>query len=100
VYSKKLITCLLVFEQAQKYSILLGNAQNDMKNVIATMVADIIKDLLDAQKEIVKACVMAANTKPKGRRYSPEWVYECILMRIKSPSLCRRMQREKTLFQQ
>ena len=39
---------------------------------------------------MVSACINAAKRKgPTGNRYEIDWIYECILMRIKSPSLYR-----------
>jgi len=41
-----------------------------------------------AQQEAVRACFEAAKRKgPSGRRYTAEWVYECLLMRIKDRKL-------------
>lgn len=67
------------------------------------MEEDAIKLVLDKisnekHKVVVKAVIMAAKcTNSKSRRYSNDWMYECILMRIKSPSLYRQMLRDDTL---
>lgn len=47
-----------------------------------------IKTLPEKQQEAVRCCFEASKRKaPSGRRYTIEWVYECMLMRIKSPAL-------------
>lgn len=57
---------------------------------------DLIKDLNPKQQMLVRTCVQAAKVKSdRGMRYSKEWVYECILLRIKSPKLYRSMRRKK-----
>ena len=56
---------------------------------------DIIKDMTPKQKLLVRTCVQASKVKSeKGMRYSKEWVYECMLLRIKSPKLYRSMRRK------
>ncbi|XP_064479090.1 uncharacterized protein LOC135392303 [Ornithodoros turicata] len=51
-----------------------------------------IDGLPDSQKEAVRQCFSNARRKgPKGRRYTMEWVYECLLMRIKSPALYKHL---------
>jgi hypothetical protein len=52
----------------------------------------------EKHKEVIKAIIMASKcTNSKNRRYSNEWMYECILMRIKSPALYRKMLRDDLL---
>lgn len=58
----------------------------------------ILKTLPPRQQEAVKACISAARAKkPCGRRYTQQWIYECSLMRIKSPTLYRKMIRDEIL---
>lgn len=53
-----------------------------------SVIAQSIQHLPAAQQVLVKECYAASNKKGKeGRRYSADWIYECILMRIKSPAL-------------
>lgn len=62
------------------------------------MLNDCILDLPIEQQEMVKTIFNAAKCKSsKGRRYSLEWVYECLLMRIKGPKLYRKMRKENKL---
>lgn len=49
------------------------------------------------QQELIKAVFQAANRPKQGRRYTLDWVYECVLMKIKAPSLYRKLQRENKL---
>lgn len=52
------------------------------------VIDEAIKSLPQTQQEAVRACFDASTKKgPSGRRYTIEWVYECMLMRIKSPTL-------------
>ncbi|KAJ1526600.1 hypothetical protein ONE63_008186 [Megalurothrips usitatus] len=46
-----------------------------------------MKDLPKPQQEAVHAMIRAAKMKgPQGNRFTVEWVYECILLRIKGPA--------------
>ncbi|XP_064472384.1 uncharacterized protein LOC135386398 [Ornithodoros turicata] len=57
-----------------------------------------LTSLPDSQKEAVRQCFANAKRKgPQGRRYTLEWVYECLLMRIKSPALYKHL-RSKDLL--
>lgn len=57
-----------------------------------------IKLLPPAQQEAVRCCFEASKKKsPSGRRYTLEWVYECMLMRIKSPSLYQHIREHEIL---
>ncbi|KAK3926388.1 DNA transposase [Frankliniella fusca] len=50
------------------------------------------------QQELVKNIFMAAKCKSsKGRRYSREFVYQCMVMRIKGHALYRKLRRENKL---
>lgn len=52
----------------------------------------------EKHKEVVRTIIMASKcNNTKNRRYSNEWMYECILMRIKSPALYRKMLRDNLL---
>ncbi|KAK0156907.1 hypothetical protein PV327_011539, partial [Microctonus hyperodae] len=57
-----------------------------------------ILSLPPIQQESVRACFAAAKLKnSRQRRYSIEWVYECLLMRIKSPSVYERLRSKQIL---
>ncbi|KAJ8911512.1 hypothetical protein NQ315_012483 [Exocentrus adspersus] len=44
-----------------------------------------ITDMPPSQQEVVRTCFAAAKVRnPKGRRYTMAWIYDCILLRIKS----------------
>jgi len=46
---------------------------------------DQLKKFPREQQEAINACLMAAKCKgPSGRRYSNDWILECLLLRIKS----------------
>lgn len=44
-----------------------------------------LEELPQQQREMIQQCFKNARVKPKGRRYNLEFIYECILLRIKSP---------------
>lgn len=57
-----------------------------------------IENLPTTQQHIVKACFKQCSTKsPFGMRYSNDYIYQCILMKIKGPALYRKMRRENIL---
>lgn len=48
-------------------------------------IMEAIKLLPNSQQEAVKACLDASKvSRANGRRYTLNWIYECILIRIKS----------------
>ncbi|KAK3910516.1 Transposable element P transposase [Frankliniella fusca] len=58
----------------------------------------ILAPLAPKQRLSVEAIISAAKAKSsKGRRYTKDWMYECILMRFKGPALYRKMQTENIL---
>ncbi|KAE8738587.1 hypothetical protein FOCC_FOCC015933 [Frankliniella occidentalis] len=58
-----------------------------------------ISKLPEAQQEAVRACFEAATRKgPSGWRYTPEWVYKCLLMRIKDRKLYEHIREHKILI--
>ena len=57
-----------------------------------------ISDLLEAQQEAVLNCFKASKIcGTRGRRYSLKWIYQCQLMRIKSPALYDHIRRHNIL---
>ncbi|XP_074111324.1 uncharacterized protein LOC141535347 [Cotesia typhae] len=57
-----------------------------------------VADLPEIQQKAVQACFDFAKLKnSKQRRYDIEWVYECLLMRIKSPAVYERLRERQIL---
>lgn len=57
-----------------------------------------IKELPSQQQHAVMACFSAAKKKGvRGRRYTLDWIYQCLLMRIKGPGLYDHI-REKNIL--
>ncbi|XP_074100441.1 uncharacterized protein LOC141528336 isoform X1 [Cotesia typhae] len=57
-----------------------------------------IADLPEVQQKAVRACFDCAKLKnSKLRRYDVEWVYECLLMRIKNSALYDRLRERQIL---
>lgn len=69
-----------------------------MKNFDQQKAEQLLSMVEDKHKEVVKACIMSAKVKnKKNRRYTQDWMYNCILWRIKSGALYRKMLRDDTL---
>lgn len=59
---------------------------------------DEISNLPEVQKESVRACFQAAKAKnKKQRRYTIEWVYECLTVRIKGPAVYEKLRTRQIL---
>ena len=72
--------------------------QKECSLVSKDMLNDCILDLPIEQQEMVTTIFNEAKCKSsKGRRYSLEWVYECLLMRIKGPKFYKKMRKENKL---
>lgn len=57
-----------------------------------------ISTLPETQKQAVRTCFEAAKLKnSKGRRYPIDWIYECLLMRIKNSGLYDHIRDRKIL---
>lgn len=56
-----------------------------------------IKELPASQQESVKACLSSSKTKKKGMRYTNQWVYECLLIRIKSKKVYEHLRKQNIL---
>lgn len=57
-----------------------------------------IVKLPETQKEAVRSCFAASKVKsPKGNRYNLNWIYECILIKIKSSKLYEHLRTKQIL---
>lgn len=63
------------------------------------VVCKAIEQLPQVQQMLVMQCLNVAKTggNKRNRRYTPDWVYECLLMRIKSPALYEHLRRKDIL---
>ncbi|KAE8745123.1 hypothetical protein FOCC_FOCC008188, partial [Frankliniella occidentalis] len=69
-----------------------------MQKIKKQKLIDLLEGLPDAQKQAVLAIFNAAKVKgPTGNRYFLDWVYEAMLMRIKSHRLYEHIRRRKIL---
>lgn len=73
-----------------------------LKSNCARTKDDIFEKKIDSlpgeQQQAIRSCFAAAKLKsPRGRRYDMRWVYECILMRIKSKRLYQHILDRKIL---
>ncbi|KAK3919871.1 Transposable element P transposase [Frankliniella fusca] len=77
-----------LLSKIQKYKIKLDNMQAECQKKNETVLNEAVGKLPKAQQEAVKACFDASKRKgPSGNRYTAQWVYECMLMRIKDKKL-------------
>lgn len=77
----------------------LNNVILNMKNqkIQSSKVDYYIKDLPQSQQEMIRTCCKAGQCKKKGNRYTLDWVYSCILMKIKSTKLYNHMRENNIL---
>lgn len=73
-----------------------------MKNKCASIKEDQLNNAIEKlptrQQLSIKACFTAAKLKSlNGMRYTTQWIYECLLLRIKSKKLYRQLRRDKIL---
>lgn len=62
--------------------------KEECANVKKSVLEETIANLPAEQQQAVRTCFSASRAKSKkGIRYSLEWIYQCLLMRIKSKSL-------------
>lgn len=77
---------------------ILWAKQDECKLVSKQSIDNCITTLPIEQQELVKSVISAAKCKTVRRRYSLDWVYECLLMRIKGPKLYKQLRRENKLL--
>lgn len=75
--------------------IFLSKLQNRM--AAKENIGNLISKLPENQKLVVKTCFEAAGRQATGRRYSKDWLYNCILMKIKSPKLYKHLRTKELL---
>lgn len=61
----------------------VAKAKEGVKNAVENIIAK----LPENQQEVVRTCISLSGVPAKQRRYSLEWIYTCILIRIRSKSL-------------
>lgn len=65
-------------------------------NASSAIIENEIVRLPESQQEAVRACFAAAKLKdPKGNRYSINWIYECLLVKIKSRKVYEHLRTRK-----
>lgn len=60
-------------------------------------IENIINKLPENQQMVVRTCFETVGRPVFGKRYSKEWIYTCILLKIKSPKLYRHMRTRELL---
>lgn len=59
---------------------------------------EFIKNMPPSQREAIKTCFSAASLKSvNGRRYSLAWIYECLLLKIRSRGTYEHLRRSNML---
>ncbi|KAK3907953.1 Transposable element P transposase [Frankliniella fusca] len=85
-------------EKIKRYRKKIADAMEACRKTKKEVLDKAIKSLPEAQQEAVRSIFDASHRKgPRGRRYTIEWVYECMLMRIKSPVLYAHIRKHKIL---
>lgn len=94
---KRLISLILYLFQVVTLTDCIVQMQRQFSSLKAESLKDKIKDLPEAQQEYIMACVEAVRKKPKGIRYTRKFIYECILLKIRSMSTYCYLRRRKIL---
>ncbi|KAH7987064.1 hypothetical protein HPB51_026566 [Rhipicephalus microplus] len=69
-----------------------------LKNALINTVDDIVKDLPEPQKMVLRAAIIQQAAKsPLGHRYTTEWLMVCLLLRLTSPKCYRTLSDMKVL---
>ena len=69
-----------------------------MHKIKAEALQDILNSLPPEQQLLVQTCIDAAkHHNKKSRRYKTEWIYECLIMRIKAPGLYNKLMEENKI---
>lgn len=87
-----------MYIQVKSLKIDMYNLMNKYKTLKIEQIEEMVKDFSPKQKEAVRTIFKASSVKSqKGMRYSNDWVYECILMKIKGPALYKKIRRDNIL---
>ena len=68
-----------------------------MRAVSEATIEEIIQQLPEEQRELVSTCFKAANQSRKGMRYTRQYVYDCLLIKMMSSKLYRKLRQENKL---
>lgn len=63
----------------------LSDLQDSTKNLSSTAVSNILDNstINESQKIVINEIINASKVKPKGRRYSDNWILLCIILNIR-----------------
>lgn len=87
-----------MYTQVKSLIIDMYNLMNKYKTLKIEKIEEMVKDFSPKQKEAVRTIFKASSVKSqKGMRYSNDWVYVCILMKIKGPALHKKIRRDNIL---
>lgn len=76
----------------------ITSKMKEIHKIKAEKLESILKLLPEEQQILVRACFDAArHHNKKSRRYTNEWIYECIIMRIKAPGLYEKLRTENKI---
>ena len=85
---------------------LLKRQLHDQTNVIQSLqkrmakisnMDEVLSKLSENQRLVVQTGLNTATQKTSGKRYTKDWIYSCILIRIKSPKLYRHLRNRELL---
>ncbi|KAK3910738.1 Transmembrane protease serine 9 [Frankliniella fusca] len=84
-------------EKITTLKISLTKSREKLAKVPDKDIEKIVLSVPQGQQELVRNIFKCSKVSLKGRRYTIEWIYECLLMKIKGPALYRKLRRENKL---
>ncbi|KAK3926592.1 Transposable element P transposase [Frankliniella fusca] len=76
----------------------MSDLMKKLNKTNASKLDDIIKILPEEQRVLVQTCFDAAkHHNSKNRRYTTDWIYDCVLMRVKAPGLYEQLRTKNKL---
>lgn len=75
----------------------LRETKKKMKQFSQERIDAILNELPKDQRELVATCFKAAKCSKNGMRYTRAYVYDCLLMKMMSPKLYRKLRKEKKM---
>lgn len=76
----------------------MSNLMLDLHKTKAAKIESIVSTLPEEQQVLVRTCFDAAKYhNKKNRHYTTDWIYECMLMRVKAPALYETLRTQNKL---
>lgn len=85
------------FAQLTKLTTELAKKRKKCARIKQAIIDEEMSKLPPTQREAFKTCIDAAKVPTQGRRYTQQWIYECLLMRIKNKKLYEHLRSHEIL---